>query len=223
MAESSDVDQAPPADVHGDPSPGEADNLASATDGDVSERGTPSGLDAASAGERIRAAAERDALPDDEEGGEAIAPEPGDEPSSHGEESAELGTCPFCEGHGLVSPDDLFNALPQIVARLAPYKQSARYTTCPGCDGWGTVLTGARVGESSLAPCPDCNGAGYVGTEVAASLTAPPLAIAPETPTPPVPLGPDPMRNPPPLGQPPAVGMVWDPQAGSWGYPSAAA
>lgn len=133
---------------------------------------------------------------------------------------ADYVPCPFCVGYGAVVADELLERLPTVVEALSPFPQSHVFVRCDECDGWGRVLTGGRLGDNGIQPCPKCGSHGYVDLRERRSLvdvqrevggvlvTAPPVAG-------------DPFRIPPPEGVPPAAGMVWDDEAGQWAYPPA--
>lgn len=137
-----------------------------------------------------------------------------------GDDAAGYAPCPFCEGFGAVNPDQLIAALPDVIARLAPYPESTIFRRCDECDGWGSVLTGGRTGENGIQPCPVCQSHGYIDTRTGgglAALQADRGGVL--VPVPPVD-GVDPFTVPPPDGVAPAAGMVWLDEQRTWGYPA---
>lgn len=184
------------------------------------EPGPGHSLDVARFRESIEAEAEQAELehPDEPE------PEPpiGDEPDTEAVDQPAMVTCPLC-GTGEVDPVAALEHLGTLVKLLQPFKQSAAYATCTGCDGWGSIFTGSSLPEQSVAPCPECDGAGYVAASLAEQPPAP-LERVEQQPEAEWVAPPDPMRTPPTRGGvAPAPGMEWNPQRGSWGYPEAAA
>lgn len=168
--------------------------------------------------ELVEAEPEEDDTPAQSHPLSAIGAEPMTEDALEG---TDFHVCPFCDGWGAADPDALLAALPVIVERLAPYPQSPVFYRCPDCDGWGRALTGARLGEPGIQPCPSCDGRGYRDRREETPPDGAPLVEGALTPAP-RPAGPDPMRlSPAQGGEPPAPGMVWFDEQRVWAYPSA--
>lgn len=68
--------------------------------------------------------------------------------------------CDECNGVGLTQPVE--------------FKPHDRYKMCDTCNGLGNVLTGSRIETNATAPCPACQGRGYLE-----KLTVPPPAGEP--------------------------------------------
>lgn len=208
------------------------DEPALPTEGEARGDGTPepaegeegerlSGRTAELIGERLRESVEREAA----EAETAVAAHPlaalGAEPiTPEALADTDYRVCPFCEGWGAATADEILGRLPDAVEALAPFPPSSVFVRCGQCDGWGRVLTGGRLAEAGIQPCPDCDGRGYLDTRVppspAGNGSEPSLTAAPL-----LPQGPDPMRlSPAQGGEPPAFGMVWFDDLQTWAYPS---
>jgi hypothetical protein len=65
-----------------------------------------------------------------------------------GDDFETLAECDFCGGMGYAPPQVL--------------RTNDRYKMCDTCNGFGNVLTGSRIETSATAPCPACQGRGYL-------------------------------------------------------------
>lgn len=94
----------------------------------------------------------------------------------YGDDALSLTPCPLCPDHhkGFVDvnfagrvPAEIQDAVRMFfgLAREQDYAQSRIHRTCGQCDGKGKVATGSRVPEYQHAPCPDCQGRGFVGPQ----------------------------------------------------------
>lgn len=143
--------------------------------------------------------------------------------AAQGERYAHFKPCPFCDGFGAVDPDALLEALPNVVEALAPFPASTVFVRCNECDGWGRVLTGGRLGDNGIQPCPKCSSHGYIDLRTPTGLGPDGGSLLELTPAGPEGDPRDPFTLAPPDGTPPAAGMEWNVDAGRWAYPVRAA
>lgn len=204
------------------PGDGEEGDSSLPTQEDDSEE-APTGSGARLAGEKLRELAEVEERRVEEELSSHPLAALGASPiTAEDLDGTDYAPCPFCEGWGATEPDALLAALPQVVERLAPFPQSRTFERCSECDGWGRVLTGGRMQENGIQPCPTCDGHGYRDRRAMAEVGANGAGDGSRPPAPPPSL-PDPMRlSPAQGGEPPAAGMVWFEDLGSWAYPAVA-
>lgn len=99
-----------------------------------------------------------------------------------GPDVSDLAPCPLCWEHAQgfvldgVPVDEVTAAMTRQVLGMADqpeYRTNPEYTMCEVCDGLGMVLSGSKVANQEIQPCPKCKNSGFVHQFIPAQFEAP--------------------------------------------------